>query len=241
MNSAQATSQMPKPGSGAMFDRIADRYDFLNRVISLGLDRRWRRRAVAAMTLAPQARVLDLATGTGDLALEVFRQVPGATVVGLDPSRKMLALAAQKGRLLAERLELVEGQTENLAFPDASFDGITIGFGIRNAEDRPASLREMARVTRPGGRVAILELNEPPAGLFGWPARFYVHNIVPWLGARLADGAAEYDYLQRSIAAFPPPAAFAELMRAAGLEVLKIERLGFGACSLFIATPGGRP
>src|SRR5690606_23666848 len=122
---------------------------------------------------------------------------------------------------LSERITLVEGDAQQLPFEDASFDAATIAFGIRNVPDRPRALREMARVVRPGGRVAVLELSEPPGGLLGSLARIHVHHIVPFLGA-LISGSKEYRYLQRSIAAFPPPEQFAATMREAGLDIVSV-------------------
>lgn len=224
-------------GSGAMFDNIAERYDLLNRVISFGVDQRWRRKTVAALELPSNGRALDLATGTADLAIRIARTHPGVQVVGLDPSTGMLEVGRQKVARLAEndRIELVVGDAQSLPFEDASFDGITIAFGIRNVPDRVAALREMARVVRPGGRVAVLELSEPRRGILGPMARFHVHHVVPFVGG-IISGSREYRYLQTSIAAFPPPEAFAATMREAGLEVLRIEPLTFGVCCLYVAT-----
>ncbi len=225
-------------GSGAMFDRIAGRYDTLNRLLSLGVDQGWRRRTVSALSLGSGACVLDLATGTGDLAIAIARSRSDVRVVGLDPSAGMLAVGAEKlHRLeLDERVELVEGDAEELPFDADRFDGVSIAFGIRNVPDRSRALREMARVTRPDGRVAILELGEPEGSILGPLARFHVHRVVPTLGAWLS-GADEYRYLERSIAAFPPREEFAELMRQAGLEVLSVEPLTFGVCTLYVARP----
>jgi demethylmenaquinone methyltransferase/2-methoxy-6-polyprenyl-1,4-benzoquinol methylase len=226
-----------REGSGQMFDGIAERYDFVNRVISLGIDQGWRRKTVAALELSPGARVLDLATGTGDLALLVARAEPSAQVIGVDPSERMLAVAREKVEKagLGARVTLSAGNAEQLSFESRSFDGLCIAFGIRNVPDRDRALREMARVTKLGGRVAILELSEP-RGLLGPLARFHVHTVVPWLGALLS-GAKEYHYLQRSIAAFPPAEEFAERMRLAGLAVLSVVPLTFGVCHLYVAEP----
>ncbi len=230
-----------RAGSGAMFDNIAPRYDLLNRLMSLGVDQSWRRRTVAALELDHCRRVLDLATGTADLAIQVARSAPGVEVVGLDPSAGMLEIGREKLRAdgLADRVELVEGDAEQLPFGDNTFDGICMAFGIRNVPDRPRALSEMARVTRPGGRIAILELSEPRKGVLAPLARFHVHTVVPWLGS-LISGAREYRYLQQSIAAFPPAGEFGALMRKAGLDVLRVERLTFGVCHLYVATPGAR-
>ncbi len=225
-------------GSGAMFDKIARRYDLLNRVISMGIDRRWRRRAVAALEMRPGARVLDLATGTADVALEVLRQEPTATVLGLDPSPRMLEIGRGKvaAAHLGERIELLPGTAEELPLDDDSVDGVTIAFGIRNVPERRRALAEMARVTRPDGRISILELSEPRSGFLAPFARFHVHKVVPTLGAWLS-GEREYRYLEESIAAFPPPEEFAALMRDAGCEVLEVRPLTFGTCCLYVGRP----
>lgn len=227
-----------RDGSGAMFDGIAHRYDFMNRVISLGIDQSWRRATIAALELRPGSKILDLATGTCDLAILAAQAEPGASVVGLDPSRKMLEIGRAKlDKLgLSERVQLVIGDAEQLPFEADSFDGICMGFGIRNVPDRPRALSEMARVTRPGGRIAILELSEPEGNVLGSLARFHVHTVVPALGALLS-GKREYAYLQRSIAAFPKAADFAEMMRASGLTPLSVKPLTFGVCHLYVAEP----
>lgn len=221
-------------GSGAMFDRIAHRYDLLNRVLSLGLDHGWRRRASAALGLSADERgeILDLATGTGDLAITIARMHPAARVLGTDPSPNMLAVGAGKIQPFGERLRLTTGDAQAIDAEDGRFAGVTIAFGIRNVPDRDRALREMARVTRPGGRVVVLELGEPNVGILGPLARLHVRHVVPRIGALLS-GAREYRYLQTSIAAFPPPADFARQMEAAGLSDVSFAPLTFGACTLY--------
>lgn len=221
-----------------MFDGIAHRYDLVNRVISLGIDQSWRKKTVRSLELKPGARVLDLATGTADLAIMIARQHPHVSLVGVDPSAKMLEVGQKKldSEQLAERIELQVGDAQSLAFPDRSFDGVSIAFGIRNVPDRLKGLREMARVTKAGGRVAILELSEPRGGLLGPLARFHVHSVVPAVGALLS-GAKEYHYLQKSIAAFPPARRFEALMREAGLHVVASTALTFGVCHLYVGEP----
>jgi demethylmenaquinone methyltransferase/2-methoxy-6-polyprenyl-1,4-benzoquinol methylase len=227
-----------KMGSGQMFDQIAGRYDRMNRILSLGIDKRWRKRTVAALALPAGARVLDVATGTADLAIDIARRHPDATVIGLDPSRGMLAVGDTKlaRRDLAGRVTLVVGDAQALPYEADSFDAATIAFGIRNVPDRALGLRELARVVRPGGRVAVLELAEPRHGLLGKAARFHVRHVVPRLGALLS-GSREYRYLQTSIAAFPPAEEFAKIMVDAGLDVLAVTPLTFGSCTLYVATP----
>jgi demethylmenaquinone methyltransferase / 2-methoxy-6-polyprenyl-1,4-benzoquinol methylase len=236
-----AGAALVAPGSGAMFDKIARRYDLLNRVMSFGVDRRWRKRTVKSLALGDRAaRVLDVATGTGDLAIDIARRHPRATVVGVDPSSQMIAVGDRKVTRFDGRVTLTLGDAQRLAFDDASFDAVTIAFGIRNVPDRARGLREMARVCKPGGRVAILELGEPRRGVIAPLARFHIRHVVPRLGALLS-GAREYRYLQSSIAAFPPPDEFAAMMTAAGLAVLEVVPLTFGVCTLYVGTPAPRP
>lgn len=223
-----------------MFDQIAERYDLLNRLMSLGIDQRWRRKTVRALQLEPGQRVLDLATGTADLAVMIARLHPGVRIDGLDPSGKMLAVGQRKlegardHADLTPRITLREGDAQAMPYPDRSFDALCMAFGIRNVPDRSLALREMARVVRPGGRIAILELTEPEGGLLGTLARFHVHVVIPRLGGLLS-GSREYRYLQESIARFPPAAVFAQQMRDAGLQVEEVCPLTFGSCHLFVA------
>jgi demethylmenaquinone methyltransferase/2-methoxy-6-polyprenyl-1,4-benzoquinol methylase len=225
-----------RPGSGEMFDAIAPRYDLLNRLISLGMDQGWRRRAVAALALPPGGTALDLATGTGDLALMIARTHPDVTVLATDPSRKMLDVAVEKARALGGKISFAVGDAQAIDAGDASVDGVSIAFGIRNVPDRARALREMARVTKDGGRVVVLELSEPQGGVLAPLARFHIHRVVPRIGGALS-GSAEYAYLQRSIAAFPPPAVFSATMSECGLEVLEAVPLSLGAVCLFVARP----
>lgn len=228
----------PNPGSGEMFDQIAGRYDLLNRLMSMGIDQSWRRKTVAAMELPAGARVLDLATGTGDLALMIARLHPDAHVVGSDPSNRMLEVGTEKITRsgLGDRVELEAGDAQALPYEDDSFDGCCIAFGIRNVPDRSAALAEMARVTKRGGRVAVLELGEPSVGWLSPVARFHVRKVIPRLGGMLS-GSREYRYLQESIADFPSSDEFAKQMQASGLNVLDVKPLTFGACNLFVAEP----
>jgi demethylmenaquinone methyltransferase/2-methoxy-6-polyprenyl-1,4-benzoquinol methylase len=236
------STELATLGSGAMFDRIAARYDFMNRVLSLGLDQSWRRRTVKALMLGERPRVLDVATGTGDLAIEIARACPGATVIGVDPSRGMLDIAAKKmaKRKLDDRVMLVEGDAQSLPLANCEIDAAAMAFGIRNVPDRTAALRELARVVRPGGRICVLELGEPRRGVLGAMARIHCHHVVPKLGGLLS-GSREYGYLQRSVAAFPPAEEFAETMRRAGLAVLEVKPMTFGVCTLYVATPAEEP
>ncbi len=241
MSNASKDTRIVAAGSGAMFDQLAPRYDLLNRLMSFGVDKRWRRRTVRELCLNPTAKVLDLATGTADLAIDIANRHPQVHVVGVDPSVKML----ERGRTkiskakLNDRVRLIEGIGEDLPFADGEFDAVTIAFGIRNCTDRAQAIREMKRVTRPGGRIAILELGEPKGSIMAPMARFHIHQVIPRLGAWIS-GAREYRYLQESIEAFPPSDEFAALIGDCGLRMLELVRFSFGSCHLYLAeVPGG--
>jgi demethylmenaquinone methyltransferase/2-methoxy-6-polyprenyl-1,4-benzoquinol methylase len=227
-------------GGGEMFNRIARRYDLLNRLMSLGMDGRWRRAVVRSLRdLAPR-RLLDVATGTGDLAFDLARRFPDAHVIGIDPADRMLGVARDKAgaRRLADRVEFRTGDAQALDLPTDGVDAATIAFGIRNVPDRARGLAEMARVTRPGGIVAVLELTDPRRGLLAPLNRFYIRTIVPRLGALLS-GDQEYRYLPASIAAFPQPPEFAAMMRDAGLVDVTIRPLTFGVVTRFVGRVPG--
>ena len=225
---------MNADGSGAMFDRIAHRYDRLNRIISVGLDQGWRRRLVESLAVE-DGEVLDLATGTADVAIAIAERYRKVRVIGVDPSNEMLAVGETKtaAKELHERVILEQGDAQDLQYADDHFAASCISFGIRNVPDRQKGLAEMVRVTRPGGVVAVLELNEPQRGFLAPFARLHVRHIVPRLGAWLS-GEKEYRYLQESIAAFPEPDVFVGMMADAGLDVEKPQTLGLGAAHLFV-------
>lgn len=235
---SNSAAEFPTGGSGEMFDRIAARYDLVNRLISFGADQRWRRKTVDALQLPLRGHVLDLACGTADLSLAIAARGAELHVVGVDPSVGMLEVGRRKiaSQALADRVVLEEGDAQTLRFDDDSFDGCTIAFGIRNVPDRSRALREMARVTKAGSNVCVLELSEPGGSLIGAAARFHVHHVVPWLGSVIS-GDQEYRYLHKSIAAFPPAREFAALMEAANLRVTQVTALTFGVCHLYVATP----
>ncbi len=218
-----------------MFDGIAERYDLLNRLISLGIDQSWRRRTVAALQLADTGRVLDLATGTADLAILTAKTHPSCEVVGVDPSVGMMDVGRRKVEALglSARVSLRLGDAQALELPTDAFDGVTMAFGIRNVPDRPRALAEMVRVTRPGGRIAILELSEPKSGLMSSLARFHMHRVVPFMGGLLS-GSREYRYLPQSIAAFPPADEFTAMMTGAGMSQVLATPLSFGVCHLYV-------
>jgi demethylmenaquinone methyltransferase / 2-methoxy-6-polyprenyl-1,4-benzoquinol methylase len=200
-----------------MFSSIAPRYDVTNVVLSLGVDRLWRRVAVRESGAEAGARILDCATGTGDLALALRRRVgPTGSVVGMDFCAAMLGPAREKARRAGlEDVRFEEGDALALRYPAASFDVATIAFGIRNVDDPVRCLKEMARVVRPGGRVVVLEFGQP-TGLWGALYRLYSRRLMPSVGGLLTGNRAAYAYLPRTAAAFPAGERFLGLMDQAG-------------------------
>ena len=200
-----------------MFDRIAPRYDLINRLLSGGTDVRWRRRAVDFLDVPPAARILDLCTGTADLLIEALARDPRRSGLGVDLSHGMLVRAAAKlGRGgYAGRAALAGGDGEHLPLRDALFDGALVAFGIRNVGDPVAAMREVRRVLRHGGRFVVLEFSMP-RGLFGAAYRLYFRHVLPRLGGLVSGDASAYAYLPASVARFPTPDAFAGLMAEAG-------------------------
>ncbi len=218
----------------AMFDAIAPRYDLLNSLMSARLHHRWRRRAAAQTGLMPGWVALDICTGTGDLALELAKRVePAGRVIGSDFSAGMLRRGERKvqerGRGVV-RLMLADAQA--LPYPDNAFDAVTAAFGIRNLADVPGGLREMARVTRSGGRVVILECSLPRNPLLARLFRLYSFTVMPWLGGLISGRRSAYEYLPSSVEAFYSREALAEIMRDAGLTDIRVTDLTFGTVVL---------
>jgi len=217
---------LPADGVRRMFDRIAPVYDAMNRVMTAGLDRRWRRITVDE-TVHDGDRVLDACCGTGDLAIAAKRR-RGARVTGLDFSERMLDRARRK----EPALEWIEGDLLALPFDDASFDSATVGFGVRNVADLAAGLRELRRVLRPGGRLGILEITTPRGPLAPF-YRLWFDRVVPLLGKVLPGGAA-YTYLPASVRRFPPPEQLAELLEESGFGAVRFRRFAGGIVALHV-------
>jgi len=224
-----------------MFDAIAPRYDFLNHLLSAGIDTRWRRRAIASLQLRGSERVLDLCTGTGDLAINAVRARPGAArVLGVDFAAAMLQVGREK--LIRERLErhvtLVRGDATRIPAANRSVDAITIAFGIRNVEEVAVACAEMHRVLKPGGRLAILEFAVPTTPGLSAVYLWYLRHLLPRIGRAISRHNAAYGYLPASIGAFTAPAEFVKLLRQAGFVDVDPVRLTFGAVILYTARRG---
>jgi demethylmenaquinone methyltransferase/2-methoxy-6-polyprenyl-1,4-benzoquinol methylase len=218
-----------------MFDRIAGLYDRMNSLMTAGLHHAWRRRAADLASLRPGDRALDVATGTGDLAIELSARVaPDGDVVGLDFSERMLELARAK----APPLTFIQGNALALPFADDEFDAATVGFGARNFSDLEAGLREMVRVVRPGGRVVVLEITTPQRPPLSHFYRLWFDRIVPALG-RVAGDPDAYSYLPSSVRRFPPPQDLAALLAACGLADIRYVLTAGGIIALHVGVVAG--
>src|SRR4051812_16535971 len=220
-----------------MFDAIAARYDFLNHFLSVGLDRRWRTRAIADLHLPANARVLDLCTGTADLAIEAAAADRGVKVVGIDFAGAMLQHALQKlrARRLDRAITLVRGDATRIPVRDAWADAATIGFSIRNVAQPEAALGELARVLKPGGRLAILEFGEPRIPGIRGLYNLYFRAVLPKLGRLVSKHQSAYSSLPASVGTFPSPQAFAATLSSHGFSDVKAASLTFGIVYLYTA------
>ncbi len=258
--------QMKEAWVREMFGRIARRYDLMNRLMTLGRDRAWRRHTVSKLDLdAPRAGdgpeatgqrfVLDVATGTGDLAFETMAQYPGANVVGLDFVPGMLVLAREKARTLrtgaqqgqpakettgaaSRSFALLAGNALRTPFPEGTFDAVVTGFALRNVTDIPAAFAEMARVTKLGGRVACLELAKPQTPFFSWLFGLYFYRLVPLLGGWITGQRAAYTYLPHSLSEFLTPDEIAGVMSQTGWRDVSYRRLMLGTVAVHVGTRG---
>ena len=240
----------------AMFDKIAFRYDFLNRFLSGGIDLYWRRRAIRELTGGVAAKagvavnwaaakegmnVLDVATGTGDMAIMLTKQLPGSHVTGVDISNGMLEIGRQKiARLqLEQRIVLQTGDSEALEFSDAQFDAITVAFGVRNFENLERGLREMLRVLKPGGRLVVLEFSQPRTPGVRQLYDLYLRLVAPNVGRMVSSSREAYQYLNDSVKAFPEGTAFIHILDTCGYAHARMHRLSLGICSLYIGEKQG--
>ena len=219
-----------------MFSAIAPRYDFLNRLLSAGRDRVWRREAIRATRLPTDGQLLDVCTGTADMALETARQFPTATIAGVDFSGPMIDRGRQKvaGARLASRVVLSVAPAEALPFPDGAFDAATVAFGLRNVPDHCLALAEMHRVLKPGGRAVVLEFTTPPGRLFRRLYLWYFHRVLPVIGGLISGHRSAYAYLPASVGEFPPPKELAAWMEQAGFRDVSYRLLTGGIVAIHV-------
>ena len=236
--SVDARDKAPAKIAG-MFDAIAERYDLLNLVLSGGMDRYWRSRAIASLRLTGKERLVDVCTGTADVAIGAARR-GAARVVGVDFSGAMLARGLEKvqAAALSDRVQLIRGDATHLPIESESVNAATIAFGIRNVQLPEAGCRELYRVLKPGGRVAILEFGTPESRIFGPIYEWYSHHILPLIGRTVSKHDAAYTYLPESIGAFAYGEDFSRMLSTAGFSQVRARLFMFGAVYLYTGTKG---
>ena len=218
-----------------MFDSIAFRYDFLNRFLSIGIDVGWRKKAILQLKSLQPKKVLDVATGTADVALMTHKMLNPEKIIGIDISEGMLELGRQKISKLGlnNRIELYKGDSENIVFEDNSFDAITVAFGVRNFEHLEKGLKEMLRVLKPGGKLVILEFSKPKQGAFKILYNLYMNQIAPSFGKLFSKNKNAYQYLNNSVQAFAEGETFLNIMNEAGFTQTYLKPLTLGICTIY--------
>ena len=217
-----------------MFDNIAYRYDFLNRFLSCGIDIVWRKKMLAELKpLAPRT-MLDVATGTGDVAIMASRMLNPEKIIGIDISEGMLEFGRKKitKLLLNNKIELLKGDSEAINSPDNAFDAVTVAFGVRNFENLEKGLSEILRVLRPGGKLVVLEFSRP-AGSFRWIYNLYMNNLAPFFGKLFCKDKEAYQYLHSSVKAFPEGKTFLHILQQVGFKETTLNRLSLGICTIY--------
>lgn len=221
-----------------MFDGIANKYDRLNHMLSLGIDRNWRRKAIDSLKPCRPKRILDVATGTGDFAILAYRVLQPESVTGADISEGMMNVGREKVKKegLSDKIRFLKENSASFSFADETFDAVTVAFGVRNFENLDKCLSEMRRILRKGGRMVILELTTPDK--FPMKHLFYIYSrfVIPVTGKLISKDKAAYDYLPQSIRAFPQGEVMQRIISGAGFEEVTFKRLTFGICTLYIAT-----
>ncbi len=237
----KASSEGKKMQIKTMFDNIAHKYDFLNHFLSMGIDKIWRRRAIKLLKDIDQPEILDIATGTGDLAIAAMKLKP-KRIVGLDLSAEMLKVGEEKIKKkgLDKTISMVEGDSENLPFDDKEFDAAIVAFGVRNFENLNKGLVEINRVLKDGGKFMVLEFSNPSKFPFKQIYQFYSTKILPWWGGILSKDKAAYSYLPESVAAFPEGDAFVAELNKAGFNSLRVWRQTFGIATIYFAQKLGQ-
>jgi demethylmenaquinone methyltransferase/2-methoxy-6-polyprenyl-1,4-benzoquinol methylase len=221
-----------------MFNKIAFRYDFLNRFLSGGIDRTWRKRAIAELDVHKTKYILDVATGTADMPILMTKLLNPEKITGIDISEGMLGLGKQKiDRLkLEKKIGLQTGDAESMDFPDAGFDAVTVAFGVRNFQNLENGLKEMNRVLKQNGKLVILEFSRPPKGLFLTFYKTYLRFIAPRIGKMVSGNLEAYKYLNDSVSAFPEGGAFIKILENTGYRNATCRKLSLGICTIYTGT-----
>ena len=220
-----------------MFDNIAPTYDRLNHLMSMNVDKLWRRHALKEIVDGTPQRILDVACGTGDSTISIARAAAeGTTVTGADISEGMMALVMEKAEKagVGDRIDLQVADGENLPYGDGTFDRVTCAFGIRNFEHKEKGLQEFLRVLRPGGRAVILELSVPQNKVVRWVYDLYFLHILPWVGGSISGDKIAYKYLPASVHNFPAPKDFCKMMEAAGFRSVRCKTFTLGLCRMYV-------
>ncbi len=220
-----------------MFDNIAPTYDRLNHLMSMNVDKLWRRHALKEIVDGTPQRILDVACGTGDSTISIARAAAeGTTVTGADISEGMMALVMEKAEKagVGDRIDLQVADGENLPYGEGTFDRVTCAFGIRNFEHKEKALQEFLRVLRPGGRAVILELSVPQNKVVRWVYDLYFLHILPWVGGSISGDKAAYKYLPASVHNFPAPKDFCKMMEAAGFRSVRCKTFTLGLCRMYV-------
>lgn len=218
-----------------MFDRIAFRYDFINRFLSAGIDIGWRKKAIRQLQKLNPKYILDVATGTADMPLLMYKILQPQKITGIDISEGMMALGRQKiaAKGLENRIELKTGDSEAISFNDAAFDAVTVSFGVRNFANLEKGLSEMYRVLKAGGKMVILEFSRPKQGFIRWASNVYCRIIAPQAGGLISKNKEAYQYLNDSIEAFPEGERFVSIMKEAGFKNVYRKPLTLGVCTIY--------
>jgi len=218
-----------------MFDSIAPKYDLLNRLLSLGIDTIWRKKAISQLNSSDHRIILDVATGTADVAIEINKQLQPEKIIGLDISPKMIEYGKKKiiNKKLNEVIELEVGDSENMRFEEDKFDAVTVAFGVRNFGDLEKGLSEMFRVLRPGGKAVVLEFSKPTIFPFKQLFNIYFKNILPFIGKKTSNDDDAYGYLYRSVQVFPDLNKFADILERVGFRSVQWKSLSLGICTIY--------
>ncbi|MFI3331315.1 MAG: bifunctional demethylmenaquinone methyltransferase/2-methoxy-6-polyprenyl-1,4-benzoquinol methylase UbiE [Rikenellaceae bacterium] len=218
-----------------MFDNIAPTYDFLNHLLTFGIDKSWRKSLARELKKKGSKNIVDIATGTGDLALTLARKCTDSQIVGVDLSPKMIEFAKEKiaKKNLQNRITLLVEDVEKITFPDSGFDAATCAFGVRNFQNIESGLKSMARVIKPGGVIAILEFSTPKNKIFATFYRFYFHKFLPFVGGLFSKDRQAYKYLPESVDEFPNPEEFCKKMQNTGFESIRTKKLMCGVAYIY--------